>query len=345
MLPNLFVIGAAKAGTTALHHYLAQHPDIFMSPLKEPNYFAFDHRVRIFACPHLTPRNEFERDRLRRERYEISVLDRADYERLFARGRHRPIRGESSPAYLYFPGTAARIRRAVPDARIVAVLRNPVDRAYSKFLQMRRDSMEPLGDFAAAVAAEGWRKRAGWSPTWLYMDRGYYHRQLEPYFEQFDRSHIHVLLYDDLKRDPSASLCAIFEFLDVDSRVAPDTGERHNISSIAHVPRSRFLYSLLARPYLLSARLQGLLPEPIVRRGRPWARQLLLKRATPPRAAALVAELRQVLAGSFHDDVQRLEGLIQRDLSGWLGTRCEPAARATRAIRPRELVALQLRCG
>src|SRR4051794_682183 len=345
MLPNLFVIGAAKAGTTALHHYLAQHPDIFMSPLKEPNYFAFDHRIPTFANPYLTLRTEFERDRLRRERFEMSVLDRAEYERLFARGRHRAVRGESSPAYLYFPGTAVRIRRAVPDARIVAVLRNPVDRAYSKYLQMRRDSMEPLGNFADAVDAEGWRKRAGWSPTWLYMDRGYYHRQLKPYFEQFDRSQIHVLLYEDLERDPSAALSAIFEFLGVDSRVAPNTGERHNVSSVTHVPRSGFLYSLLARPYLLSARLQGLLPEPIARSVRPWARQLLLKRAPPPRAAALLAELRQVLAGSFYEDVEQLEGLIERDLSGWVGTRSEPAARATRAIRPRELATLEVQAG
>lgn len=345
MLPNLFVIGAAKAGTTALHHSLAQHPDIFMSSLKEPNYFAFQGSRPNFAGPDLTLRSEFERDRLRRERYELSVLDRVEYEQLFAHGRHRAVRGESSPAYLYFPASAARIGLAVPDARIVVVLRHPVERAYSKFLQMRRDAMEPLDDFAAAVADEPRRKRAGWSPTWLYMDRGYYHRQLEPFFERFDPRQIHVLLYEDLRLDPSGALRAIFEFLGIDGNVPLDVGEQHNVSAVAHVPRSGFLYGLVARPYLLSASLQSLLPERVARHARPWARRLLLKRATPPPSAPLTAELKEELVGLVREDIERLEGLIGRDLSSWSRPGPKSAARSTSGTELRQPTASQLRAG
>lgn len=345
MLPNLFLIGAAKSGTTALHHFLAQHPDVFMSSLKEPNYFAFQDGRPDFVGPELVLHSAFERDRYRRERYELSVLDRVEYEQLFAGGRHRAIRGESSPAYLYFPASAARIARAVPDARIVAALRHPVERAYSKFLQMRRDGMEPLDDFVAAVADEARRKRAGWSPTWLYMDRGYYHRQLEPFFERFDHRRIHVLLYEDLKLDPPGALRAIFEFLGVDGGVPLDAGEQHNVSAVAHVPRSGLLYGLVARPYLLSAGLQRLLPEPVARYARPWARRLLLKRATPPPSAPLTAELKEELGGLVREDIERLAGLIRRDLSHWSRPGPASAARSTPGTEPRRPTPSQLRAG
>jgi hypothetical protein len=317
MLPNLFVIGAAKAGTTALHHYLGQHPAVFMSPIKEPNYFAFPEGPPGFAGPAIAPRNTFDRDRLRRERYELSVLNRAEYERLFVHGRGRPVRGESSPAYLYVPGTAARIRKAVPDARIVALLRDPIDRAYSKFTQMRRDAMEPLADFAAAVAAEAQRKRDGWAPTWLYMDRGFYHRQLMPYFQLFDRRQIHILLYDDLRRDAVGSVRSVFEFLEIDPCVPVDTSERHNSSAIPGAPRSGLLYALMLRPYLLSARMQGFLPQRVARHLRPLARRFLLKRPTASLPPELSQELREALVLALRHDIEQLERLIDRDLSQW----------------------------
>ena len=124
MLPNLFVIGAAKAGTTSLQHYLAQHPEIYMSPVKEPNFFAFDGAVPAFNGPSTNGSGTRLHDRLRRERYEFSVVDAPTYEQLFAHAGRRPVRGDCSPAYLHFPDTAARIKAAVPEAKIVAILRH-----------------------------------------------------------------------------------------------------------------------------------------------------------------------------------------------------------------------------
>lgn len=316
-LPNLFVIGAAKAGTTSLHHYLGQHPDIFMSPVKEPNYFAFPDGVPSFAGPPAADRSSFEQDRLRREKYQLSVVDRTDYERLFLQGKDKAIRGESSAAYLYFPQSAARIKEQVPTAKIVAVLRHPVERAYSKYLQMRRDRVEPLQNFAEAVAAEAQRKREGWAPTWLYLDRGYYHRQLLPYFEHFERSRIHVLLYDDLRRDPTACLRTLLAFLGVDEAVSIDTSRHHNVSAIPHVPRSGLIYHCLARPFLLSARLQSLLPERAAASIRPLARRLLLKQMPPAPAEKLSPELRKNVTSLFGSDIEQLQELIGRDLSHW----------------------------
>jgi hypothetical protein len=318
MLPNLFVIGAAKSGTTSLHHYLGQHPDIFMSPVKEPNFFAFAGTVPSFAGPPQSGAPSFVRDRLDREKYRFSVLERAAYERLFEQGSAKPVRGESSAAYLYFPDSARRIQQLVPDARIVAVLRNPVERAFSKYLQMRRDRAEPLDQFAAAVAAEAKRKAEGWAPTWLYMDRGFYSRQLKPYLELFERRQIHVILYEDLRHDPKGCLREIFAFLQVDPDIEVDTGQHHNVSAVAEVPRFALLYQMIARPFLLSPRLQSLLPQGVASSIRPLARRLLLKPSAKTPAPCLPAELRTALTQEVRADVEQLQRLIGRDLSHWL---------------------------
>ena len=328
MLPNLFVIGAAKSGTTSLHHYLNHHPDIFMSPVKEPNFFAFEGRRPEFAGPSLPAAGTFQRDRLRRERYEYSVIRPSDYERLFDQAGGRKVRGELSPAYLYFPGVARRIAARVPEARVVAVLREPVDRAYSKYRQMRRDGAEPVADFGAAVRLEEQRRQQGWSPAWLYLDRGFYHRQLKAYYDTFPASQIHVLLYEDLCRNPKRVLRDIFSFLGVDPNVAVDVRKRHNVSADPHTPRSAWLYDLVARPFLLSSRLQSALPERAVARVRPWARHLL-RRAASAQPAQLAPELRARLTARFREDVEQLQRLIGRDLSHWLAP-CRATARRGR---------------
>ena len=318
MLPNLLVIGAAKSGTSSLHRYLGQHPDIFMSPVKEPNYFAFQGVVPVFAGPSEVGRPSFERDRLRREKYQFSVLDQPGYERLFQQAGNRSIRGESSAAYLYFPDSAARIKKAIPNTKIVAVLRHPAERAFSKYQQMRRDRAEPLDSFTAAIAAERQRKHDGWAPTWLYMDRGYYGRQLKVYFDRFDQSQIHIVLYDDLQRDLARCLRGIFVFLDVDPDVAIDTRERHNVSAMPQVPRFDMLYRTVAQPFLRSAHLQSLFPERLASRIRPLARRILLKPSAPIEAERLPS-LEQYLNADLRADIEALQEMLGIDLSSWLG--------------------------
>ena len=334
MLPNLFVIGAAKSGTTSLHHYLGQHPDIFMSPVKEPNYFAFEEEVPVFSGPDESGRSSFERDRLQREKYEFSVVDRPNYEVLFAKGANRRFRGESSASYLYFPGTAARLQKQVPDARIIAVLRHPVERAVSKFQQMRRDHAEPLPTFAEAVEAEPRRLREGWAPTWLYMDRGYYARQLKPYFDIFRPEQIHVLLYEDLRRDPKQCLRDIFGFLQVDPDIAIDTDRLHNVSAVPEVPRFALLYRAIVRPFLHSARLQGLLPTKLADIVRPLARRFLLKRTDPVDKARVTPELHDQLLEEFRADIVELQEIIGRDLSHWLQSTASGQISSNNTNRP-----------
>ena len=315
-MPEFFVIGAAKSGTTSLHRYLDQHPAISMSSVKEPNFFAFLEGVPAFAGPRNLERSMFLGDRLTREKYGFSIVTWEAYERLFASAAPGALRGESSVSYMYYPEAAQRIRRYVPAAKFLAILRHPVDRAYSKYLQFRRDGVEPFARFEDAIAAEPERIRARWSPTWFYLDRGYYHRQLSAYVELFGREHLHVSLYEDFARDPQGVLDGIFRFLDLDP-VTVCSGRRYNVSRDVHVPRLVWLHDLVVRSNLAS-RLMRRLPHQFVRTVTPLARRLVFRKADTLDYTPLSPLLRTELTSRFRDDILRLQGLIGRDLSHWL---------------------------
>jgi hypothetical protein len=182
-LPNFLVIGAGKSGTTSLYRYLAQHSDVFMSPVKETNWFAY----------------EGQGDSLR---YPIRTRDA--YERLFEGVAAERAVGEASPQYLKSTVAAERIAAALPGVRLVALLRHPVDRAYSSYLHSLRDALERRGVEEAL------------QPGSRYVELGLYHPQLSRYFERFDRSRIKVILYDDLAADPAAVMRDLYAFLGVD---------------------------------------------------------------------------------------------------------------------------------
>jgi hypothetical protein len=316
--PGFFVIGAAKSGTTSLHRYLDQHPAISMSSVKEPNFFAFLEGVPAFDGPKNLERSVLLGDRLRREKYGFSIVTWEAYERLFASALPGALRGESSVSYMYYPEAAQRIRRYVPGAKFLAVLRHPVDRAYSKYLQFRRDGVEPCARFEDAIAVEPERIRARWSPTWFYLDRGYYSRQLSAYVDSFGREHLHVSLYDDFARDPQSVLDGMFRFLGLDP-VAVDVGRRHNVSrGDVHVPRLMWLHDLVMRPNRASRLMRDRLPHQFVKAVTPLARRMVFRKAGTLDYTPLSPALRTELTSRFRDDILRLEDLLDRDLSHWL---------------------------
>ena len=138
-LPNFLIIGAMKSGTTSLYHYLKQHPQIYMSSIKEPNFFALEGSNLDF--------NGAEgKEQIQRLIKRESIINIEEYRALFRRAAHETAIGEASPMYLYSPEAPYRIRYYVPEAKLITILRNPVERAYSAFLYMTRDGREPLGE-------------------------------------------------------------------------------------------------------------------------------------------------------------------------------------------------------
>ena len=189
-LPDFLLLGAPKAGTTALHVALSRHPSLFLSPVKEPKFFLTD------GPP---PRGGGPGDD---ETYRRYVWQREAYERLFAAappGRAAASRPRSTCATR--PPTAASAA-LVPDARLVAVLRDPVDRAHSNWTHLRSAGLEPEADFLRACAREHERARAGWGPFWRYVGLGRYGEQLESLLSHVPREQVLVLLYRDVRERP-----------------------------------------------------------------------------------------------------------------------------------------------
>jgi hypothetical protein len=296
-LPNFLVIGAAKSGTTSLHHYLSQHPEIYVAPRMLSCFFAFEGQAPAHKGP-----ADWELDRW-------AVTDFADYEAQFDGAREEKAIGEVCAAYLYHLGAAERIRDRLPGVRLLAILRDPVERAYSNYMHKVRDGVEPVTSFAAALEAEPRRIRDGWQYTWHYTTRSRYFDQLRPFYGLFPREQIRVHLYDDLCQRPRSLLRDIFGFLGVDEDFQPDTSLRLQATG---VPRSRRLAKFIRRQSLIKTAYRTVLPARFRRRVTTSLEDLNLRRPS------LADSLRQELRASFRDDVFRLQDLIGRDLSRWL---------------------------
>lgn len=298
-MPNFFVVGAQKAGTTSLYYYLKQHPEVYMSPVKEP--FFFDHQ--------LNPRGEVVEHRFKgpgRRQVVPRYANTKEYEALFARAKDEKAVGEASPVYIYAPGTAGRIKEYVPEARVIALLRNPADRAYSAFLYARRLGREPLRDFGEALRKEEERIRDNWHYAFHYRKRGFYYPQLERYYNLFERERIGVWLYEDLKADPLGVVQSVFRFLGVDDAFAPDTSLRHNPARVPRSEAARFVLKAMTLPGVGKALSHA-----------PKARRLVQGRVLtePP---PLDPETRRGLIEGYREDMGTLEKLIGRELSLWL---------------------------
>ena len=300
-LPNFLIIGAAKAGTSSLYYYLNQHPDIFMSRIKGPAYFAYTEGARV--------RVNGPGDQAVFDRTLVTQFD--SYQRLFAEANGETAIGEASVLYMYKPLAPDRIRACLPDVKLIACLRNPVDRAFSSYMHLRRDGRERLLDFEAALSAEPQRIKAGWQHLWHYSQLGLYHQQLQRYYARFPREQIGIFLYDDFVDNPTYFMRSLFDFLGVDCTFMPDMSVRRNVSGL---PKSRRIHSFLTQPNWAADRLRRMLPPTLRQR----AAARLVQWNLDTRRQTLTPALRARLTAHYRDEIMRLETLIERDLSTWL---------------------------
>ncbi|MEN8445581.1 MAG: sulfotransferase, partial [Cyanobacteria bacterium J06555_13] len=300
-MPDFLVIGAPKAGTTSLNHYLAQHPQIFMSPNKEPHFFAFEGKQPDFQGP----RDDQAWLNTR------SVVNLEDYQQLFAKATDGQKCGEASTMYLYLKESCDRIYHHVPQVKLIAFLRNPVERAYSHYKHMRRDGREWELDFGRALQHEAERMEKGWAPAWHYRQVSLYHEQVRQYKQKFSAEQLRIYLYDDLLKESRKIYSDIFEFIGVDPDFSVDVSTRYNTTSV--VRRNKQLHDFLMNPSGLKTALSRIIPAHI---RKPLSAKMYRKNAAP--IQPLSNELRSELISSFTPDIIQLQDLIGRDLSHWL---------------------------
>jgi len=288
--PNFFIVGAPKCGTTAMDGYLARHRDIFMPDRKESHFFGRDLTVR------------YDRP------------TEAEYLSYFARATEQTRVGESSVFYLVSKEAAGEIKAFCPEARILIMLRNPVDMMYSLHSQLVYNSMEEITDFAAAVEAEEDRKKGlRLAPSvrtvqaFFYRDVARYAEQVGRYFDTFGRENVQVILFDDFKADTPGVFRRTLEFLDVDAEVAPEFDTVNPNKRVRSVRVQRWVYrTKLARSHGFRSLIPLFLRRALRR----------LNTVYGPRAA-LNEQIRRRLQLELAPDVQRLGELLGRDLSHW----------------------------
>ena len=315
-LPNFIVIGAAKSGTTALYQNLRQHPEIYVSPVKEPRFFAFEPGDLQFGGPGDA------------ELHRSTVVDLADYQALFQEARSELAVGEASPVYLCAPKAAARMQALVPQAKLIAILRHPVERAYSHYLHLIRDGVEPLTDFAQALAAEAARIHDNWEYRWRYKELGFYRAQVARYFEHFEPQQVKIYLYEEFDTQPQRVLQDIYRFLGVSESFVADTSVRYNASG---VPRNKLMHAMLSKLQKATQATFDHVPQaqedrgggrgsnmgksPLVEKARRIGIGLKNRNLVKPQ---LAPEVRAQLLADYREDIRALQDLLGRDLSHWL---------------------------
>jgi hypothetical protein len=299
-LPNFLVIGAARSGTTTLHYSLGRHPQIFVSSIKETNFFLCDEAGHLPSWVDEQTRRAIPRTL-------------GDYAALFANAAaHHSAVGETSPSYLHGP-VAPRIKARLPHVKLIAILRQPTEQALSFYRTWNRGeapSERPLDRFVAALAGET-PPPNGALPLAAH---GQFHRHLAPFFEQFDRRQLKVTLLDDLERDSEAYFRDLFAFLGVADDFPIEGIGRYNGSGVA---RSGVVQRLLSGGARVKGLARTMLPD---RAFRGLARlQHSVRSANLRRDAELPADLRRQLTERFYgEDIRALEKLIGRDLGHWL---------------------------
>ena len=293
--PTFLILGAPRSGTTFLFRALAGHKEVYASPVKEPSYF-------YAPAGEAWPRPE---------------MTTAEYQRLFDGAAPGQARGEASTLYLSDPQAADRIARTLPDARLIAILRDPVERAFSHYTLHRMVHREPLKTFADAIAAEESRSLQADQPAFLYLRLGLYGEQIRRYLERFPREQLLFIRYQDLNRDPARVIGQTCEFLGLDPEIGGAPPARVNAAQTYRVPGLAALLESSAGKWL-----RARTPERL--------RDAVQTRMQTPRPR-VDPKMRSALVEYFRDDIRLTERLLGWDLESWLDVQLVSDERAPAA--------------
>lgn len=301
--PDFLVIGAGRAGTTSLHHYLGQHPGVFVPSVKAPSHFY------CMAEPPPTSRQR------RRETRSHFVGDPAAYARLFSGAAPDQVRGEVSPAYLASVRVPAQVAAANADMRLVAILRDPAERVRARFVARRRDGLERRRSLGEVVDDEWDGPRWPADTAGTYLASGFVSHVLEAYLETFPRSQLFMFTLDDLVREPAERMAEVLGFVGADPSVTIDTTAARNPSggSVAN-PVARVLWTrsaplrTMVRPYV-PERWRDAVFGRVVRRGG--------SRSDPDARVDADADAMCRLRDYYAAEVRRLSAVVGRDFSAW----------------------------
>ena len=283
-----------KAATTSLYTYLKQHPDVFMTHIKEPMFFN-----------NLKQKNGFVVKGKKSKK--ITTFD--EYYSLFNSVKNEKAIGEASPSYIYNNKCATLINQYLPETKIIAILRQPVSRAYSNYLHAKQADREPITNFEDAFNSEEERINKNWSPLYHYKAKGLYYNQLKRYYDLFPQKQIKVILFKDIIANPERVTKEVFGFLGVDNTFIPDVSKKANVSG---TPKGLFGW------LIMKLRKHNLIPNIEFSRILPTFLVKIILNTIYSKPEKVSAETVKKLTNKhYKEDINKLEKLIERDLSHW----------------------------
>lgn len=241
-LPDFLIIGAGKSGTTSLEFYLKQHPAIFLPEIKEPNFFAYE----------MYKDEDFE-DQSTKEHYRSSVTSYSDYIKLFKNAEVNQIIGEISNIYLYSPHAIERIKYYLPEVKLIAILRQPAERLFSRYTHLLRVDKPPSKSFEDIFDEDSiWWKRPD------LIQEGFYGKHLAEYFNNFNPSQIKVFLFEDLRNNPDHLLKEMADFIGADDSFNFQTGTQFNKSGKV---KNKWVNKLIGHESIIMSALKKVVPQ------------------------------------------------------------------------------------
>jgi hypothetical protein len=286
--PNFFIVGAQKAATTSLYFYLKEIPGVYMSPLKEPFYFS----------PHAVPNSASD-----------IIRDKKEYLRLFEKAKGYKAIGEATPIYLWDPDTPKLIHQAVAHARIIMILRDPIERAYSNYLMWSKYT-GIKSSFYDELMRDYKSQEKLYGKSQLYVEFGMYYEQVKRYFDTFGREQVKVIIFEEFVQHPAQTVNEVLAFLGVNYSVT-EVKEQYNPYSVPRSPLSNLIFALfrwLRARDIKFYKMLVLLPDSVVES---LPEKILFKRTHKPKIEPKASKFLQEI---YREDILKLESLLGRSL-------------------------------
>jgi len=287
MLPTFLIVGAPKAGTTSLYHYLSEHSQVFMSNPKEVNFFS---------------REEIEAQGLYYKDFQANNFE--DYEKLFEDSKGEQAIGEASVSYLFYPNVPLKIKRLIPKCKIIIVLRDPVERAFSHYLMDKRLGFVNL-DFDEIVYK---KKKHKFLDLYYqqYIELGLYFEQVLRYLTVFAENQVKIFLFDDIKNDLNKVIIDLCKFLGINFNFKFDLTKKYNTFSM---PKNKLVLLFYSSTYIRKI-FNAIIPVVIKDK---ITNAFFEKNKKPEINLQTKIKLKNI----YKPDIQKLENLIKKNLSNW----------------------------
>lgn len=312
ILPTFIVVGANKGGTTSIYHYLKQHKQVYLSPVKEPHFFSKDIDVNLFkrefAQNKLQDIDKYVNGEMKEEFHAAFIRDVEQYKKLFSKVQDQKAVGELSTSYLFSEVAAKEIKALIPDCKIIICLRNPFDRAYSHYRMNLWTGNSNEFDFYKALVEDYDHKPKVWGNAHLYTEIGLYYEQVKRYLDLFGKDNVKIIFTEDMKKNAAQVVKELYEFIGVDSSFVPDTSTRYNE---VFTPKYKNITWFLNKSGI----------RPLMKRLSPQVLKNIFVKVFykgKGEKGEIPANAKQFMSEKFSEDISKLSVLLNKDLSNWI---------------------------